>query len=164
MAQIISKKIKKEIPIEENIIKINSEGVYTGDKRGNRYYRGRLQTRLNMTCAYFDEAKRFWATQTLNGEPMNLQEVQVIVAANSAIPYNSILQTRSTPRLAERDESNKVGWYNIKFENGETGWVCNVLYPSVGSASICAAVDTVHKIYNDKKVIACIRSIMEKQK
>lgn len=150
--------------IEKNIILINSNGVYTHDKQGNNYYRGRLQTRIRMTKFYFDEAKIFWSKQTLNGKPMKLEELNVMVAANSTIPYNSPSQRRIVPQIVEREESNRVAWYNVKFENGETGWICNSVYFSAADAAHGIAVDTVHQIYNDKKVIACIRAIMEKQK
>lgn len=162
--KIVSRILPTKKSVEKNVVKINSDGVHTPDKKGNRYYRGRLQTRLHMTELYFDQARSFWSKQTLNGQPMKLVEVQVIAAANNTIPYNSPLQQRTLPQVVERDESNRVGWYNVKFENGETGWICNMLYCSVASASQCVAVDTIYQLYNDKKVIACVRSIMEKQK
>lgn len=155
---------KYSIVNDKDTITVNTDGVHTSDKMGNRYYRGRLQTRIHMTKIYFDEAKQFWEKQTVNGNPMNLVELQVVIATNSAIPYNSPLQRRTIPQVTANNESNRVGWYNVKFENGETGWICNRLYVSFVEAAQGVAVDTVHQIYNDKKVIACVRSIMEKQK
>ena len=149
---------------DKDTILINSNGVYTHDKQGNSYYRGRLQTRIRMTKFYFDEAKAFWSKQTLNGQPMKLEALRVMVAANNTIPYNSPLQRRVVPQIVSREEFNRVAWYNVKFENGETGWVCNTVYFSAADAAHGIAVDTVHQIYNDKKVIACIKAMMEKQK
>ena len=142
---------------------INSDGVHTNDKRGNRYYRGRAQARIEMTRVYFNQAQNFWRNQTLNGEPLELVEIVVQTAANSAIPYNSPSQRRVAPKSVARPESNRVAWYNVKFSNAETGWVCNRLYQSVIDAAEGLAIDTVHQIYNDNKVIACTRGILQQQ-
>lgn len=146
-------------------ITINSDGVHTSDIHGNRFYFGHRQARIEMTRVYFDLAKQFWEKQTLNGQPLILRELQVQMATNSTIPYDSPAQRRDVPKSSTRPEANRVAWYNVKFENGETGWICNGLtYPNIKSAAEGLAVDTVHKIYNDKKIINCILSMVQNQK
>lgn len=144
----------------EEYIVINSDGVQTSDARGNRFYRGRPQSRIEMTHVYFTHAQDFWRNQTLNGTPLELREIVVQTAANSAIPYNSPAQRRTTPRSVPNHESNRVAWYNVKFANGETGWICNRLYRNLKEAAEGIAVDTVYQIYNDKKVIDCIQKVL----
>ncbi len=157
------KKINKN-SIYKNSVIINENGVSTNDKKGDKFYRGQQQANIKMTVFYFGQAQKFWANQVVNGQPMKLIEVQVIAAANSVIPYNSPSKKSLLPKLADRDDLNNVGWYNVKFEKDETGWICSSLYPSGADAARSVAADVVYKIYNDKKIIAWIRSVMEKQK
>lgn len=159
------KTIRKSSLVKDKYsIIIDKDGVHTADKQGNRYFRGRLQSKISMTQYNFEQAKNFWAKQSVNGKPLNLMEVRIKTAANSVIPYNSPTQPIMAPKIAARDESNRVIWYNVKFENGETGWICNKFYFRITEIAQMAAADTIHQIYNDKKVIACIRTIMERQK
>ena len=155
----VTYRILPTIAAEEYIV-INSDGVKTSDVRGNRFYRGRPQSRIEMTGVYFAHAQEFWRNQTLNGAPLELREIVVQTAANSAIPYNSPAQRRTMPRSAPSQESNRVAWYNVKFAHGETGWICNRLYRNLKEAAEGAAVDTVYQIYNDKKVIDCIQKVL----
>ncbi len=157
-------RLPRNISVEKHGVIINSSGVHTSDKKGNRYYRGRLQANVRMTSLYFSLAQKFWANQTLNGQPLKLVELQVVAGANSTIPYNSPTQRRMVPQIVPRDESNRVGWYNVKFDNCETGWICNNMYFSAADAAHGIAVDTVYQIYNDKKVIACIQSRLSNQR
>lgn len=146
-------------------ITINSDGVHTNDALGNRFYYGHRQARIEMTRVYFNFAQNFWKHQILNGHPLVLRELQVQMATNSTIPYNSPAQRRDTPKSSVRADANRVAWYNVKFENGETGWICSGLpYSNIKSAAEGLAVDTVYKIYNDKKIINCILSMMQNQK
>ena len=146
-------------------ITINSDGVHTKDSLGNRFYYGYRQARIEMTRVYFNLTQEFWKHQTLNGQPLMLRELQVQMATNSTIPYNSPAQRRDTPKSSARADANRVAWYNVKFENGETGWICSGLpYSNIKSAAEGLAVDTVYKIYNDKKIINCILSMMQNQK
>ena len=158
----LKKSCKK--PLYKDCVIITSGGVKTSDKKGDKFYRGQPQSNISMTGLYFTQAQNFWAKQVLNGQPMNLLEVQVIAASNSVIPYNMPNTSAVVPQLAARKDLNSIGWYNVKFENGETGWICGSLYPTGADAARAVAADTVYKLYNDRKVIACVRSIMEKQK
>ena len=142
---------------------INSNGVYLDDARGNRYYYGYQQTKLSMISYYFEHAKQFWNHQTINGVPLELQEIRVQTAANSSVPYNFEWQTRRTP-IATRDvRKNRVAWYNIKFNVGETGWICNKLYMTLFDAATNIAAETAHQLYNDQRVIDCVRNLITKQ-
>lgn len=146
---------------ENKVITVNDSGVYSNDARGNKYYRGYPQTNLNMARFYFAQAKNFWAHQTLNGRPLVLREVQLQTAANSSVPYNMSYQKRAAPTEAPGIKVNRVAWYNVKFDCGETGWICNRLYLSVADACTNLAVDTLYQLYMDKKVVSCIRDVME---
>lgn len=145
---------------KNNGIVINSDGVQTNDVRGYKYYRGYLQRGLNTVQTSFAQAKNFWAQQLLNGQPLQLKALCVQTAANNTIPYNSASQNHIAPVESSNLRMNRVVWYNVKFETGETGWICNKMYSSVADASMGAAADILHQIYQDKKVIACIREMM----
>lgn len=149
--------------IEQDTVVVDVNGVHTKDARGNGYYHGRIQTRTRMTSYYFDKARQFWASQTINGQPMELLEVMAMAAANATVPYNSELQRRDLPRVSLRDASNHVGWYNIRFANGETGWLCDHVYRNATDAAQKVAVETVLKLYTNEKTIQCVRALIEKQ-
>ena len=83
--------------VAQQKVTVNSDGVHSDDARGNRYYYGYPQTKLSMISYYFDQAKQFWANQTINGRPLELREICVQTAANSSVPYNFESQVRRTP-------------------------------------------------------------------
>lgn len=142
---------------------INSNGVHSDDARGNRYYYGYPQTKLSMISYYFDQAKQFWANQTINGRPLELREICVQTAANSSVPYNFESQVRRTP-IADADRrKNRVAWYNVKFNVGETGWICNGMYMTLFDAASNIAADTAYQLYTDQKVIRCVRVLMNQK-
>lgn len=144
----------------KDYILIDATGLRTSDERGTNHYRGYAVTRVHVARVYFENARNFWRTQTLNGRPLELQSVRVMTAGNSVIPYNSPVQHQTVPVSAAENWKNRVAWYNVTFDVGETGWICNKLYQSFPDAAANIANDTLLALYSDKKIIACLKQII----
>lgn len=144
----------------KDYILIDADGIHISDEGGRNYYRGYAVARVHMARVYFENARNFWRTQTLNGRPLELQSVRVVTAGNSVIPYNSPVQRQTVPVSALENWKNRVAWYNVSFDVGETGWICNKLYQSFPDAVANVANDTLLALYSDKKIVACLNQVI----
>lgn len=53
--------------------------------------------------------------------------------------------------------------YNMKFNVGETGWICNGMYMTLFDAASNIAADTAYQLYTDQRVIRCVRVLMNQK-
>lgn len=146
--------------MSQSSILINSDKMSVQNSKDNIHYHGYPLLRPHVSEIYFSMAQNFWRTQTLNGMPMDLQSVEVIAAQNNVIPYNSVMQKRALPIVSPNRLANRVAWYNVKFNHGETGWICNKMYGSVANAAQDVLNDTLVALYVDKKIIACVKQFL----
>lgn len=127
----------------DSLIIINSKGVQTNDPKGNEYYRNVRQHNISMTLKYFQHAQQFWASERLNGFPVELKKINVMTAANSVIPYNMPPEKKVAPWESPVQMQNRVIWYNIEFtingRNVKTPWMCSKIFKTSYRASESAA-------------------------
>lgn len=155
--------LKTSKPMNE-FVTITANGFSTSDRRGNKYYNGYALSGIGMARVCFEQAKNFWGKYSVNNVPLELKEVKVQIAKNNSIPYNSPEQRRSAPVSSKEMHENRISWYNLKFNIGETGWICSKFYYSPYDANTRGPVDTLKDIYNDSKIVNCIYALMQRQK
>lgn len=127
----------------ESLIILDANGVKTKDSKGNEYYRGVRLNNVAMTFRYFQIAQEFWKTQNVNGQPVELNKIQVMTAANSVVPYNAPSKKLVAPWESQVQMNNRIAWYTAEFIiNGravKTPWLCHSLYETSFKASQSAA-------------------------